>query len=254
MFVFEHFLGTLVNFIVVIVMGVIGTFVKKGVPKRIQDSIMAAMAICVIYVGIDGILAPAPAVAEGALLNAGLKKVLVMILSMAVGTFIGELIDIDAQLHKLGGLLGRKLTRTDADDNAKASDNFARGFVSCSLLFCVGAMAINGAMQDAAGEPNVLVAKSIIDGISCFMLATTFGIGCAFSAFFVLAYQGSITALTLLLTSFVSEAGIQYMSMTGSLIIILVGTNVLGATKIKTANMVPAMFIALAIEALIGLF
>ena len=254
MFVFEHFLGTLVNFIVVAVAGIIGTFVKKGVPKRIQDSIMAAMAVCVVYIGIDGILEPAPAVAEGAFLGAGLKKVLVMILSMAIGTFIGELIDIDAQLHKLGAFLGKRLTRTGEGDNAQASDNFARGFVSCSLLFCVGAMAINGAMQDAAGEPNILLAKSVIDGISCFMMATTLGIGCAFSAFFVLAYQGVITALTLLLTSFVSAAGIQYMSMTGSLIIILVGTNVLGATKVKTANMVPAMFVALAIEALVGLF
>jgi uncharacterized membrane protein YqgA involved in biofilm formation len=253
-FVFEHFLGTLVNFVVVIITGIIGTFVKKSVPKRIQDSIMAAMAICVIYIGIDGILEPAPAVADGLFLTAGLKKVLIMILSMAIGTFIGELIDIDAQLHKLGAFLGRKLTRTDTEDNASASDNFARGLVSCSLLFCVGAMAINGAIHDATGEPNILLAKSIIDGISCFMLATTFGIGCAFSAFFVLAYQGSISALTLLLTSFVSEAGIQYMSMTGSLIIVLVGTNVLGATKVKTANMVPAMFVALGIEALINLF
>ncbi len=256
MFIFEHFLGTIVNFVIVLVAGIIGTFVKKGVPKRIQDSIMAAMAVCVVYIGIDGVLASAPEVSDGSFLNAGLKKVLIMILSMAIGTLIGELIDLDAQLHKLGNYLGKKMMRTGSsgDGMLAASDNFARGFVSCSLLFCVGAMTINGAMQDAIGEPNLLLAKSIIDGISCFMMATTFGIGCAFSAFFLLVYQGGITALTLLLTTFISPDGIEYMSATGSLIIILVGTNVLGATKVKTANMVPAMFVALAVEALFALF
>ncbi len=256
MFIFEHFLGTTVNFLVVVITGIIGTFVKKGVPKRIQDSIMAAMAVCVIYIGIDGILAPAPAVASDSFLNAGLKKVLIMIVSMAIGTFIGELIDIDAQLNKFGKFLGKKLTRTGSEDceDGQANDNFARGFVSCSLLFCVGAMTINGAIQDAQGLPNLLLAKSVIDGISCFMMATTFGIGCAFSGLFLLAYQGSISLFTLLLSSVISASSIQYMSMTGSLIIILVGTNVLGATKVKTANMVPAMFVALAIEAFINLF
>ena len=206
MFVFEHFLGTLVNFVVVIITGRIGTFVKKSVPKRIQDSIMAAMAICVVYIGIDGILAPAPAVAEGSFLNAGLKKVLIMILSMAIGTFIGELIDIDAQLNKFGRFLGKKMARRGVNDDfeLQASENFARGFVSCSLLFCVGAMTINGAMQDAWGQPNLLLAKSVIDGISCFMLATTFGIGCAFSGLFLLLYQGSISLFTLLLSSLIS--------------------------------------------------
>ena len=256
MFIFDHFLGTIVNFVVVLVAGIIGTFVNKGVPKRIQYSIMSAMAVCVIYIGIDGILAEAPAVAEGSFLSAGLKKVLIMIVSMAIGTIIGELIDIDTQLHKLGNFLGEKITGFSGNEENKASatDNFARGFVSCSLLFCVGAMTINGAMQDAQGLPNLLLAKAVIDGISCFMMATTFGIGCAFSAFFLLLYQGGISALTLLLTSVISADSIQYMSMTGSLIIILVGTNVLGATKIKTANMVPAMFVALAIEALVELF
>ena len=256
MFVFEHLFGTVVNFIVVIIAGMLGAFVKKGVPKRIQDSIMAAMAVCVIYIGIDGILAPAPEVAEGSFLNAGLKKVLIMIVSMALGTLIGELIDIDKQLNRLGNYLGKRLARIDNNesDGATASENFARGFVSCSLLFCVGAMTINGAMQDAIGEPNLLLAKSVIDGISCFMMATTFGIGCAFSAFFLLAYQGGLSLLTILLTSVISPESIQYMSMTGSLIIILVGTNVLGATKVKTANMVPAMFVSLAIQALIELF
>ena len=257
-FITDHFLGTIVNFIVVLVAGLLGTLIKKGVPKRITDIVMSAMAICVIYIGIDGIIGEAPPVNEGSLLNAGLFKVLVMILSMAIGTIIGELIDIDKWLNKLGDLLGKgfkKLTASklgDADGES-AGARFAEGFVSCSLLFCVGAMAINGAILDATGDPGVLFAKSIIDGIVCFLMATTLGVGCAFSAFMVLIYQGIFNVIGIVLSQSLSADTISYMSFTGSLIIILVGTNVLGMTKVKTANMVPAMFVAIGVEALLRL-
>lgn len=261
-FIFTHFLGTLVNFIVVLVAGILGTLIKRGVPKRFTDIIMSAMAICVVYIGIDGILSEAPEVAEGSLLSAGLFKVLVMILSMAIGTLIGELIDIDKQLNRFAAFCGKLFSRaTKKTGNGEGliegedsvASRFAEGFVSCSLLFCVGAMAVNGAILDAQGDPSVLLAKSIIDGISCFIMATTLGIGCAFSAFFVLVYQGIFNVVGLVLSSFVASATISYMSFTGSLIIILIGTNVLGVTKVKTANMVPAMFVAIGVEALLRL-
>ncbi len=254
-FITEHFLGTAVNFIVVLLAGILGTLVKKGVPQRFTDIIMSAMAICVVYIGIDGILAPAPEVAEGSFLDAGLFKVLLMIISMAIGTFIGELIDLDKQLKRLGALLGSIFERTLGKDSGEedVGARFAKGFVSCSLLFCVGAMAINGAILDAQGEPGVIFAKSVIDGISCFIMATTLGIGCAFSAFTVLIYQGIFNVVGILLAGAVSAATISYMSATGSLIIILIGTNVLGITKVKTANMVPAMFVSIGVEALMRL-
>lgn len=264
-FITEHFLGTLVNFAVVLVAGIVGTLVKKGIPKRISDIIMSAMAICVIYIGIDGIMGAAPEVAEGSFLNAGLFKVLVMILSMAIGTLIGELIDIDKQLTRLGAIFGNifknvgRKRQTDAESLPDLSGEgdvgatFAGGFVSCSLLFCVGAMSVNGAILDAQGEPGILLAKSVIDGISCFIMSSSMGIGCAFSAFFVLIYQGIFNFVGLALASIVAEATIAYMSFVGSLIIILIGTNVLGVTKVKTANMVPSMFIAIGIEALLRL-
>ena len=100
-FIFEHFLGTIVNFIGVIIAGVCGALLKRGVPKRFSDIIMSAMALCVIYIGIDGALAEAPAVNEESFLSAGLMKILVMIVSMAVGTVIGELIDIDGTNFKI---------------------------------------------------------------------------------------------------------------------------------------------------------
>ena len=173
------FLGTLVNFLTVLTCGILGTLIKKGVPERISKSIMSAMAVCVIYIGIDGVMEAAPNVSNGAWLSNGLIKILVMIISMAIGTLIGEIIDIDKWVSRLGEVLEERL----AKKSEKGS--FAKGFVSCSLLFCVGAMTVNGAFADAAGKPDLLLAKSVIDGISCFVMASTLGIGCAFSAFFV---------------------------------------------------------------------
>ena len=241
------FLGTIVNFLAVFICGILGMLVKKGVPKKISDALVSAMAICVIYIGIDGALEAAPKVAEDSFLSAGLVKVLVMVVSMALGTLIGEIIDIDKWVNRLGDLLEKKLIK----DGEKG--RFAKGFVSCSLLFCVGAMTVNGAFQDALGKPDILLAKSVIDGIMCFVMASTLGIGCAASAVFVFVYQGLLTLVGLFLADLLPAASISYMSVTGSLIIILIGTNMLGATKVKTANMTPAIFLPAIIAPLISL-
>lgn len=241
------FLGTLVNFFVVLVCGSLGALIKKGVPKKISDALISAMAICVIYIGIDGVLEQAPAVPEGAFLSAGLVKVLVMIISMGLGVLIGELIDIDGLVNRLGESIEKKLVKEGE------RGNFAKGFVSCSLLFCVGAMTVNGAFQDAIGNPDILLAKSVIDGIMCFVMASTLGFGCAFSGVFVLVYQGLLTLLGLFLAEILPADSISYMSMTGSLIVILIGTNMLGCTKVKTANMTPAIFLPALIAPLMEL-
>ena len=241
------FLGTIVNFLAVFICGILGMLVKKGVPKKISDALVSAMAICVIYIGIDGALEAAPEVPEDSFLSAGLVKVLVMVVSMALGTLIGEIIDIDKWVNRLGDLLEKKLIK----DGEKG--RFAKGFVSCSLLFCVGAMTVNGAFQDALGKPDILLAKSVIDGIMCFVMASTLGIGCAASAVFVFVYQGLLTLVGLFLADLLPAASISYMSVTGSLIIILIGTNMLGATKGKTANMTPAIFLPAIIAPLISL-
>ncbi len=241
------FLGTLVNFFAVLVCGSLGALIKKGVPKKISDAIISAMAICVIYIGIDGALESAPAVRESAFLSSGLVKVLVMIISMGLGVLIGELIDIDGLVSRLGDAVEKRFVREGE------RGNFAKGFVSCSLLFCVGAMTVNGAFQDAIGNPDILLAKSVIDGIVGFVMASTLGFGCAFSAVFVLVYQGLLTLLGLFLAEILPADSVSYMSMTGSLIIILIGTNMLGCTKVKTANMTPAIFLPALIAPLLGL-
>ena len=247
------FLGTIVNFFVVLICGILGTLVKRGVPDGISRAIMSAMAICVIYIGIDGALEAAPALAEDSLLSAGLVKVLIMILSMGIGTLVGELIDIDKWVERLGAFLEAKVCSPKKNSESGKSGNFARGFVSCSILFCVGAMTVNGALADAMGKPDILLAKSVIDGIACFVMASTMGIGCAFAAFFVLVYQGALTALGLILGALLPAATLTYMSVTGSLVIILIGTNVLGVTSVKTANMVPAIFMPIIITPLLML-
>ena len=243
------FLGTIVNFGAVFVLGLLGSFVKKGVPERISNAIISAMGVCVIYIGIDGIIAEPPEVSADSFFSAGLAKVLVMILSLGVGALIGELIDIDKQMNRLGAYVEKKLCK-----NSDGEGNFAKGFVSCSILFCVGAMAVNGAIADAFGSPDILIAKSAIDGIMVFVMASTLGIGCMFSAFSLLVYQGVLTALALVIKDLLPAATVSYMSITGSLVIVLIGTNMLGMTKVKTANLVPAMFLPILIAPLVSLF
>ena len=246
--IFSPYLGTLVNFVVVLVMGTVGSLIKKGIPKRFSDGVMSAMAICVIYIGIDGVLEAAPDTSVSApLLSPGLFKILVMIISMAIGTLIGEFIDLEGRMNRLGDFASKRLGKLGKNEN------FAKGFVSCSILFCVGAMAVNGAIASAAGDHQLLLTKSVIDGVSVLVMASTLGIGCAFSSFFILIYQGVLTLFGTVLVSVLSAATLTYMSVTGSLIVILLGTNVLGITKIRTANMVPSMFVAVGVEALLNL-
>lgn len=241
------FLGTIINFSVVLIFGLIGALVKKSIPDRISSGIIYAMGICIVYVGIDGALAAPPSLPEGAYISPGLLKVLIMIFSMGIGTLIGELIDVDKQMNRLGLFVEKKLSRSGECDGS-----FAKGFASCSILFCVGAMAVNGAIQDAFGNPDVLIIKSLVDGIMVLVMSSTLGIGCAFSAFTVLIYQGGITALAFLVSDLLSEAAVSYMSATGSLVIILIGTNMLKMTNVKTANMVFAMFVPLALYPLVS--
>ena len=241
------FLGTIVNFVIVLVAGLLGTFLKKSIPKRLTEAIMTAMGACVVVIGIDGVMEPAPAVSADSMLSAGLVKMLMLIVSMGLGTIIGTLIDIDGLVVRLGDFFEKKLGKLST------GGGFSRGFVSCTILFCVGAMAVNGSIADAMGEPDILIAKSVIDGFSCFMMATSAGIGCAFSAFGVLAYQGLLTLGGLFLFSGVPAATLSYVSIVGSVVIMLIGMNLLGITKVKTANIIPAIFLPFLLAPLVNL-
>ena len=238
------FIGTIINFIVVLIAGTLGALLKKGIPDKLEQAIMGAMGACVVVIGVDGALEPAPAVPSDSFLSAGLVKVLIIIISMGIGTIIGTLIDIDKWVIRLGDFLEKKMGKLNT------GGGFSRGFVACTMLFCVGAMSVNGAIADAVGDPSILIAKSVLDAFTCFMLATSYGIGCAFSAFAVLAYQGLLSVGGYFIFHSVPADTLSYVSITGSVVIMLVGLNVLGATKIKTANMIPAVFIPFALAPL----
>ena len=234
------FVGTAVNFAAVLIAGLLGSCLKRGIPKRFSESVVYAVTICVLYIGIEGALEAPPVLSDTAFFSPGLVKILIMVISMGIGTLIGELLDLEGLLNRFGAFIERKLSFLNTENTS-----VARGFVSCSLLFGVGAMAINGAIMDGMGQPDLLLAKAIIDGIMCFTMATTLGIGCACSAVVVLFYEGGVALLALFFSSFLPAASLSYMSIVGSLIIIFVGTNSIGITKARTANMVPAMFVPL---------
>ena len=167
-------IGTFVNCAAVIVGSLAGLLMKKGLSDRVSTSIMNGLALCVMYIGISGAL-------EG-------ENILVVILSMAIGALIGETLDLDGRLNRLGDTLEQKI------GGKGKKGTFSRGFVTASLLFCVGAMSVVGSLQSGlTGNHETLFAKSLIDGIAAIVLASTMGIGVALSAVALMVYQGAIT-------------------------------------------------------------
>lgn len=218
-------LGTIVNSITVIVGCLVGLIVKGRLTEKISTTIMNGLALCTLYIGISGAL------------NGG--DTLIMIISVAIGALIGEIIDIDKWLNKLGYYLESKFK------NKKESNiSIAEGFITSSLLFCVGAMAIVGSLESGLrGNHDTLFTKSILDGISSIIFTSSLGIGVIFSAVTVFVYQGSITLGAGLLSGVLSTSVITNMSAVGGLFIIGLGLNMLGVTKIKIANLLPAIFL-----------
>jgi uncharacterized membrane protein YqgA involved in biofilm formation len=187
---------------------------------------MKALALCVIYIGIDGALSG--------------EKTLVAILSMVIGTVIGQILSLEERLERLGELIEQKFK----DKNGNSS--ISQGFITATLLFCVGSMAINGSFQSGFnGNHELLYIKSLLDGISSVVFASTLGIGVMLSAPVVFAYQGTLTMLAALAGPFLSAGTIAEMTCVGSILIIALGLNMLGITKLKVMNMIPAIFVPL---------
>lgn len=191
---------------------------------HLQDIIMKGVALCVLYIGIDGCL-------QG-------ENTLITILSMVLGAVIGELLDLDRRMQNLGQWIQKKAAHLY---KGEGTASVADGFVTASLLFCVGAMAIVGALQDGlTGDHTTLFAKSLLDGISSIVLASSLGIGVLFAAAAVLTYQGVISILASLISPLLGDHVIAEMTCVGSLLIIAMALNMLGVTKIKVMNLVPA--------------
>ncbi|MBQ7065757.1 MAG: DUF554 domain-containing protein [Lachnospiraceae bacterium] len=218
-------LGTIVNTLAVIVGAAIGMVVKKGLSDKMSDTLMKGLGLCTLFLGISGSL-------EG-------KNSLILIVSMVVGTLIGEGIDLEEKINRLGDFLESKFK---SKDGKKVS--IAEGFVTASLLFCVGAMAIVGSLQSGlTGNHEMLFNKSVLDCVAAIIFASSLGLGVMFSASFVFVYQGTITLLAQWVSPFLTDTVIAEMTCVGSVIIMGLALNMLGITKLKVMNYVPAVFV-----------
>ena len=230
-------LGTIVNTIAVIIGAFIGMFLKKGLPEKMSDSLMKVLGLCTLFLGISGSL-------KG-------ENSMILIISMVVGTLIGEGIDLVDKVNRLGFWVEKKFQGKKGSDG---KTSIAEGFVTASLLFCVGAMTIVGSLQSGLqGNHEMLFNKSMLDFVAAIIFASSLGIGVAFAAAFVFVYQGTITLLAKWIAPFLTDTVIHEMTCVGSVIIIGLALNMLGITKLRVMNYVPAIFIPIVLVPLMAL-
>ena len=211
-------LGVLVNALAVLAGGSVGLLAKKGIPEKITNAIMTAIALCVIYIGVSGML-------KG-------ENTLVLIVSMVLGTAVGTLLDLDGRIERLGSRLERRFQR------GGKSTPIAEGFVTASLLILGSFNA--GLKQDY----ELLFTKSLLDGISSCMLSVSLGLGVLFSSVPLFIYQGLLALLAHVIAPLLSDAAIAEITCCGSVMILAIGLNMLHLTKIKTADLLPAVLFA----------
>lgn len=237
-------LGTIVNTLAVIAGSILGMLItaitnklELSITKDFSGRIMQALGLCTIYIGVSGAL-------EG-------ENTLVLILSMVFGTLIGEALDLDERLKRLGDRLESRFKRPQTEENPEGSGGkkgIAEGFVTASLLFCVGAMTIVGSLQSGlTGNHETLFAKSMLDFVAAIIFASSLGAGVIFSSVFVLVYQGAITLAAQWISPFLTDTVIAEMSCAGYVIIIALALNMLGITKFKVMNFVPSIFLPILI-------
>lgn len=215
-------LGPIVNGVVIVICALVGKFLVKGLSGRFEEIIKKAIGLSIMYIGISG-----------AMEN---KRVMLLIISMVAGSIIGEWINIDKGMNTLGLWAEKKF--------GFGEGNFAKGFVTASILFCTGSMAIVGAMQSGLqGNHEMLYAKSILDGVISIVFASTMGIGVAFSAIPVFLYEGAIALGAGYIKDWMTPEIITEMSAVGSLLIAALGFNFLEVKEIRVANMIPAIFL-----------
>ena len=217
-------IGTLVNFVAIILGSIIGILVKNGIKEEYKKTTMDGVGLTVIVIGlISGIKS---------------ENIILVIISIVLGGIIGEAMGIERRLDNLGNKLEKRFGKKDS--------NFSKGFVTASLVYCVGAMAIVGSLESGLmGDYSTLFAKSILDGISSIIFASTLGIGVAFSAIPVLIYQGVITLLSTYVKDLLTPEVVLEMSAVGGILIMAIGINILEMKRIKVGNMLPGIFIPL---------
>ncbi len=235
--------GTLVNTAAVILGGAAGTLIKKGLPQRLEEALMKMLGLSVLIIGISGVLTNMLSVdAQGKLTGSG---GLLMLFSLVLGTLFGELLRIEDRFDSLGKWIAKKTGQ---------SGNFSNGLISASVIFCVGAMTIMGSFADGLrGDPSILFVKSGLDFVCALVLASSLGIGVAFAAIPVFILQGGLTLLAAQLAPLLTPELNGSLFTVGYAIVMCIGINFLGFTKIKTANLLPALVIPILYHIAAGL-
>lgn len=220
-------LGTIVNSLAIIGGSLLGMLFSRGIPERYKQIIMSGVGLSVMLIGIKSAFKS--------------DELMIVIFSMVIGAAIGEWIRIEDRLEALGRFLERKVSSRSGD-----TGSFARGFVTASLVFCVGSMAIVGSLESGlTGNHQTLFAKSVLDGVTSVIFASTMGLGVMFSSFAVFLYQGLITMTAVFMKSFLVAETVNQMTSVGGLLILTIGMNMLKITAIRVGNMIPAIFLPL---------
>ncbi len=227
-------LGVIINVITVLIGSSVGLLFKKGIPEKVSSAAMTGLGACTLYIGITGSLCG--------------ENVLILIASVVLGAITGTLLNIDGGINRLAEKVENKF-RKDGDNIS-----IAEGLISATLLFCVGSMTVTGSIQAGlTGDNSILITKATLDLVSSMMLASSLGIGVLLSAAAVFVIQGGLVLLAGLIAPLMSTGAINEMTCAGSLLIIMIGTNLIGITKIKVADYLPAIIFAPVIYNLIPL-
>ena len=227
--------GVIINVITVIIGSAIGLLFKKGIPERVSNAAMIGLGACTLYIGISGSLCG--------------ENVLILIVSVVLGAIVGTLLNIDRAINTLAGKVEARFKK----DGEKIS--IAEGLVSATLLFCVGSMTVTGSIQAGlTGDNSVLITRATLDLVSSMMLASSLGIGVLMASVSVFVIQGGLVLLAGLISPLMSTGAINEMTCAGSLLIIMIGTNLMGITKIKVADFLPAILFAPVIYNIVPLF
>lgn len=225
--------GTIVNGAVIILGAILGVVLKRGIPDRFKHTIMQGLSLAIIVIGLQMALET--------------KNVLIVVLSLVLGAITGEMFKIEDRLENLGVWMESKVGNSQGE--------FAKAFVTASLVYCVGAMAIVGSIQDGIkGDPSTLYVKSLLDGVTAVVFASTMGIGVAFAALPVWLYQGAISVLAQFVQNFLTASVIAEMTATGGVLIMGIGLKILDIKDIKVGNLLPSIIYAVILALLFSKF
>ena len=231
-------LGTIINSVGILLGGIVGLLFGRFLKEKIQESLNMACGVSVLFIGFAGAMAGMLRLSDGALTSA---RALMVVLCLALGALIGEAIDIEKRFTQFGEWLKRKT------GNAK-DKSFVDGFVTASLTVSIGAMAIVGAIQDGiSGDWSILATKAILDFVIVLVMTCSMGKGCMFSAIPVFVFEGLMTLLAALIKPLMTQAALDNLSLIGSILIFCVGLNLVWGKKIRVANLLPSILLAVAV-------